>query len=496
MKSEHAFFDIIDISDRPLQKSQIELKKAKIVCTIGPSSEKIETLRKMIRAGMNVARLNFSHGTHEDHQKRMASIREAAAKEKKFVAILQDIQGPKLRVGKFESGEITLKKDQKFTITTKVVKGTEKIVSCTYRLLHKDVQKGHRILLDDGLLLLQVTAVRGQNVETKVIFGGVLKNNKGINLPDTLLSMSCLTSKDKKDLEFGVAHGVDFIALSFISRAEDIHSARRLLKKHRFQVPLIAKIETQNAVANLDEITEAADGLMVARGDLGVECPLEQVPGLQKRIIRSANRSGRFVITATQMLESMVWAPRPTRAEASDVANAVLDGTDAVMLSAETATGRYPVETVATMSRVIARTEEYEETLSDIQFHRMNEQVKTIGEAITASAVQSTNSLDVSALVAFTHSGRTARLISRFRPRPPIVALSPFDKICRQLCIVWGVVPAKTSGLEHTDDMLKLSKAPLSKHGLWKKGRKLVILSGTPVAQPGSTNLLKVLEIQ
>lgn len=495
MKSEEDFFQHIDAGVSPILKSHIHKKRVKTVCTVGPSCQKISQLQKMVRYGMNVARLNFSHGARDQYRQWIRNIRKTEKLENKYLAILQDIQGPKIRIGKFENNAIFLKKSQKFVVTTKSVTGNHSKVSCNYRKLHKEIKKDHRILLDDGLILLVVEKVIGQDIHTRVVFGGTLKDQKGMNLPDTPLQLSCITNKDEEDLKFGLEQGVDLIALSFIKNANDILKVRKLLKGYREPPPLIAKIETAQAVQHLDEILQVSDGIMVARGDLGVECPLEQVPGLQKKMIRAANRAGKFVITATQMLESMTGSPRPTRAEASDVANAVLDGTDAVMLSAETATGDYPVDSVRTMGRIIVRAEEYSASLSDIQEHRMQETKKKTNEAVIAAAVQTTNSLEAAAIVGFTESGMTARNISRLRPSPPIFALTTRLNICRQLSVVWGVTPSLTRRMKHTDDMTKLSKQVLKKFSLWKPKAKIIMLSGTPLHRPGSTNLLRIHEV-
>jgi pyruvate kinase len=455
-------------------------------------------MQQMIRNGMDVARLNFSHGDPEDHEQRINNLRMVAKQEGKFLGILQDIQGPKIRIGRLRKKEAVLKSGQVFTITTDDILGDERRVSCTYRNLHKDIRVGHRIMIDDGIIFVVVEKVKGTNIQCRVIFGGPLKDNKGMNLPDTRVNISCLTPKDKIDLKFGLKHDVDFIALSFVQSAEDIEAAKRLVAKYSTKTPplMIAKIESAHAVEDIENILNVVDGIMIARGDLGVECPLEQVPGLQKQIIRAANKSGKFVITATQMLESMTTKPRPTRAEASDVANAVLDGTDAVMLSAETASGDFAVESVKTMTRIIARTEEYLPQLSDIQEHRLQDHAEQITSAITAAAVQAANSLDVSAICAFTHSGATARAVSRLRPNVPIFALTPFDHICRRLSVVWGVIPAIVSTMKHTDQMPILARKTLERYSLWKNRSQIVILSGTPVARPGSTNLLKIHHIK
>lgn len=496
MKEDFDWFHLVDLAAKPIDPQRFSLKKVKVVCTVGPASEKRAVLRSMIRSGMDVARLNFSHGTHRDHLRRLGLLREAARAEGKFLGILQDIQGPKIRVGRFEEQSIVLKKGDSFCITTSDVLGDQARVSCTYKDLHKDIKPGHRILIDDGLVFLLVESVKGRDIHCRVIFGGPVKDSKGMNLPDTFVKIPCLTEKDRADLKFGLAQDVDFVALSFVQTAEDVIFAKKFVQKHGKNPIIIAKIESALAVKDIDRILDAADGIMVARGDLGVECPLEQVPGLQKQIIRAANHAGKFVITATQMLESMTSKPRPTRAEASDVANAVLDGTDAVMLSAETASGDYPLESVKTMTRIIVRTEEYLDQVSHVQDWMLREPSRTITSAVTAAAAQAIKALDAEAAVAFTHSGATAMAISKFRPSTPIVALTPFDRICRRLSIVWGVIPAITKVMKHTDEMPKLSQNVLKRLGLWKKGRRIVFLSGTPVARPGSTNLLKIHEIK
>ncbi|PIR22381.1 MAG: pyruvate kinase [Deltaproteobacteria bacterium CG11_big_fil_rev_8_21_14_0_20_45_16] len=495
MKSEIDFFKLIDRSN-PLTGESIRLKRAKIVCTMGPSCQDPKILRQMIREGMDVARLNFSHGTHADHLRSIQSLRRIAKEEGKYLGILQDIQGPKIRIGKFPKGIVELRKNDEFIVRTDQVVGSSRQISISLKNLHQHIEVGHRILLDDGLIFLVVEKIRGRAIHTRVVFGGSLKDNKGVNLPDTRLKgFSCLTPKDKKDIAFGLKNGVDFIALSFISEAQDIMKVRRLIKSQP-DIPLIAKIETRQAVHNIEEIINVADGIMVARGDLGVECPLEKVPGLQKRMIRAANRKGKFVITATQMLESMTRSPRPTRAEASDVANAVLDGTDAVMLSAETASGQFPLESVKTMTRIIMRTEQYQQSFSDIQETRLHESVTDIGHGVTAAAVHITSNLQASAIVAFTHSGATARYVSRLRPSPIIFALSPFEAICRRMAVVWGVIPGIIRKMKHTDEMPALSRPVLTEFKMWRKGTRFVMLSGTPVAKPGTTNLVKVHEVK
>jgi pyruvate kinase len=405
---------------------------------------------------------------------------------------LSGYQWHKLRVGRFKQGQVQLRKGKPFIITTENILGDEFQVSCTHSNLHNEIKAGDRILIDDGLILLMVDRVKARNIYTTVVFGGPLKDSKGMNLPDTRVSLSSLTSKDRIDLKFGLQNQVDFVALSFIQTAEDVVKARRIIDRVPHPPAVIAKIESAHAIHDLDAIIEVSDGVMVARGDLGVECPLEQVPALQKEIIHAANKKGKFVITATQMLESMTSKPRPTRAEASDVANAVMDGTDAVMLSAETASGDFPIESVKTMSRVIIRTEEYLQQLPLNNETRLREHTSTVTSAVTAAAFQATHSLDTSAIVAFTHSGATARAISRLRPSLNVFALTPFERICRRLSVAYGVIPSLIRQMRHTDEMPVLSKPVLKKFGLWKPKTHIVILSGTPVARPGSTNLLKI----
>jgi len=496
MRRSSDFFKVVDASNLPVSEQQIRDKRVKVVATIGPGSDNPAILEKMIDAGMDVARLNFSHGSHKDHARRIKMIRELGRRKNKFLGVLQDIQGPKLRVGRLEGGKVLLKKGQLFVVTTRLILGTAKEVTCSYRRLHEDIKPGHRILLDDGLILLVVHKVKGRDIYTEVIFGGPLKDNKGMNLPDTRLGLSCLTDKDRRDIQFGIDHGVDFVALSFISDAKELLAIRRLYRGVAHPPPLVAKIETQHAVQNLESIIDEADGVMVARGDLGVECPMEMVPSLQKKIIRMGNDRGKFVITATQMLESMTSNPRPTRAEASDVANAVLDGTDAVMLSAESASGLYPVESVKTMSRIIVRTEENPLALAELRTRHLKEHQDRVALAVTGAAVQTAEALNAQALVAFTHRGSTARNASRFRPFQKIIALCAFEQTCRRLSVVWGVSPHLTRLMTHTDDMPKLAKTVLKQQKLWKRNARFVMLSGTPILKPGTTNLIKVIEVK
>lgn len=489
------YFRLVDLSTTQIKPEYIQKKRVKIVCTIGPASDTQGTLEKLLKNGMNVARLNFSHGTHQDHLRRMTALRSAAKKKNVHLGLLQDIQGPKIRIGRFEEGEIHLKPNDKFILTTELIRGNSKRVSCSYKKLHGDVKKGHRILIDDGLVFLVVEDIQGRDIHTRVVFGGKLSDNKGMNLPDTRVKISCLTPKDKKDLAFGLKQEVDFMALSFVNSAEDIQTARRLTSKSPHPPLLVAKIETSHAVSNAKEIIAVSDGIMVARGDLGVECALEQVPALQKQLIQEAIRQGKFVITATQMLETMTSNPRPTRAEASDVANAVLDGTDAVMLSAETASGKFPVEAVKTMSRIIVRTEDYVHETLHAKAERMDETNTSISTSLVAAAVQAAESVEAHSIIAFSQSGTTPAKVSRHRPQQTILALTPFDRICRRLSVFWGVIPHVTSPMKHTDEMKKLSKAALKKLSLYKKNQTIVMVSGTPVRKPGTANMLKILKV-
>ncbi len=485
------WFQYVDLQAHAYDPKALQQKRVKIVATIGPASESEPILKAMIRNGMDVARLNFSHGDQADHKRRIELLRSVSKKEGKFLGLLQDIQGPKIRVGRFKNKMITLKKGQRYTITTEPVLGDDDRVSTTQKNLHLVIKPGHRILLDDGLIFLVVESVKGRAIHTNVVFGGPLKDSKGMNLPDTKVPISCLTPKDLVDLDFGLKNHVDFVALSFVQSGEDVAKARRLIHRVKNPPAIITKVESAHAVHDLENILKVSDGIMVARGDLGVECPLEQVPALQKEIIHAARRAGKFVITATQMLESMTSKPRPTRAEASDVANAVLDGTDAVMLSAETASGDFPVESIKTMSRIILKTEDYLRQETSLG-PALLAPTETVTEAVTSAALQATRSLETSALVAFTHSGATAQALARWRPNIRLFALTPFERICRRLSVIWGVVPALTQIMKHTDEMPALSKRVLTRHKLWKPRTHIVILSGTPVARPGSTNLLKV----
>jgi pyruvate kinase len=443
---------------------------------------------------MNVARLNFSHGTREDHRQRVETVRQVAKRLGQPVACLQDLSGPKIRTGPLSSEEgVQLKTGSSLILTTEDLLGTAERISTTYRELPKDARAGNRILLDDGLIELEVEEVRGKDVMTRVLSGGLLKPRKGINLPGFPLSISALTAKDREDAQSGISLDVDFMALSFVRTADDIRTLKELLAEQgRSGIPVIAKIEKPEAIDNLSPILDVADGVMVARGDLGVEIAAEKVPTLQKEIIRRANERGRVVITATQMLESMVNHPRPTRAEASDVANAILDGTDAVMLSAETAVGRYPVEAVATMARIAAYTEE----MMDWESRRRRQALSllessSIPRATASAACRAAEQLSARFIVVFTESGATAGLISQFRPHQPILGLTPSQRVYPRLALLWGVLPLSTPLYDRIDMMIEEGMKGLEAQELVTKGDVVVVVFGTsPV--PGATNMIKV----
>src|SRR5262245_33435620 len=401
------------------------MPRAKIVCTLGPSSSTPERIGELIDAGMNVARLNFSHGSHEDHTRMLQVVRSEAERRGKAVAVLLDLQGPKIRVGKFANGQIELKPGGELTITTELVVGDDKRVSTSYAQLPLDVKTGDRILLDDGYLELAVTEVRDRDVKTLVVTGGILKNNKGINLPGVEVSAPALSDKDRTDIGFALRLGVDYVALSFVRRPEDVLEAKRLLTVDQVKIPVIAKIEKPQALERLDDIIDASDGVMVARGDLGVELGPEKVPLWQKRIIEETNKRGKIVITATQMLESMITQPRPTRAEASDVANAVLDGTDALMLSGETASGVHPIEAVRTMARIIVEIERSAYYRANIEVPEL--QLVNSTNAIAHAAVTAARSMKLRTIVAVSDSGGAARLVSEYRPEANVVCLTTND---------------------------------------------------------------------
>lgn len=463
------------------------MRKAKIVCTLGPSTDSPERIEALVRAGMDVARLNFSHGVHADHERRLRWVREASEKVGRPVAVLLDLQGPKIRTGKMQDGKILLEEGAEVVITTEEVLGTPERFSTTYQGLVGDVHVGDEILLADGRLKLVVLKkVRKTEIRCRVLQGGELGSNKGINLPGTKVSAPSLTEKDRVDLDFGLAIGVDYVALSFVRSAEDVLEIKRIVGD---SVPVIAKIEKPQAVANIDAISEIADGVMVARGDLGVEMPLERVPLIQKMLIDRTNALGKIAIVATEMLESMVSAPRPTRAEVSDVANAILDGADAVMLSAETASGAYPEEAVKTMAAIISdveRSQRYRE-LKPHNLARSDSFASAVARACCAAAEQ----LGLSSIVACTQTGRSARLVSEHRPDARIFGLTPLAESYRRMALYWGVIPVRIPTYETPDEMLQVVSEVLTREGWARKGDAVVISSGVP-NQPMSTNLMTI----
>jgi len=477
------------------------MRRTKIVATVGPASRSPQTLERLIQAGVNVFRLNFSHGTHEEHLEVVRSVRDIAARLHRPVALLQDLSGPKIRTGKVKDGQVELVKGARLAITTdSSVEGTAELISTTYEPLPRDVAAGDQVLLDDGNLELRVVSVSAGRVECEVVDGGPLRSNKGMNLPGVALSTPALTEKDRRDLLFGIQHQVDYVAMSFVRRAEDVLEAKELIRSMGEATPVIAKIEKPQAVDNLEAILAASDGVMVARGDLGVELGTEDVPIVQKRIIALANAAGKVVITATQMLESMIDNPRPTRAEASDVANAILDGTDAVMLSGESAVGKYAVEAVETMARIADYTEEH--GMGSIHPRRADARRSDLPPALAGPGTPVTRSLTRVAtsvaeelgcklILAFTESGVTARLVAGRRPRVPVVAVTHEDRVYRQLALWWGVVPIKSEFVENTDDLLAEGVERLRARGFVQKGDMILMLSGHSIAA-AATNMLRV----
>lgn len=470
------------------------MRKTKIVCTIGPASESMDKLTQLIEAGMNVSRLNFSHGSHEEHGKRIVSIREAVEKTRKQVAILLDTKGPEIRTNDMENGAIELKAGDNVAVSMTEVLGTSEKFSITYGELIDDVHIGSKILLDDGLIGLEVTGLdqTRKEIMTKVLNSGTLKNKKGVNVPGVSVKLPGITEKDAQDIVFGIEQGVDFIAASFVRRASDVLEIRELLDTHNAShIQIIPKIENQEGVDNIDEILEVSDGLMVARGDLGVEIPAEEVPLVQKQLIKKCNTLGKPVITATQMLDSMQRNPRPTRAEASDVANAIFDGTDAIMLSGETAAGSYPVEAVQTMHNIASRAERALNH-KDILAIRSKDNEHNVTNAIGQSVAHTALNLDVAAIITPTESGHTARMISKYRPEAPIIAVTSKEHVSRRLALVWGVYPQIGQAAKTTDEMLQSAIDTSLNSDLVEHGDLVVITAGVPIGEAGTTNIMKV----
>lgn len=470
-----------------------QMRNTKIVCTLGPTSESEEVLKKLINAGLNVARMNFSHGNHEEHKKRFDMVKKVRKELDKPVAIMLDTKGPEIRTGNFENGEILLKENQEFILTTRDVLGNEKICNITYKGLPNDVKSGDDVLIDDGLIELKVLEVMNEtDIKCLVRNQGPVKNHKGINVPGVKINLPAITEKDIADIKFGIENDMDFIAASFIRKASDVIDIRRILEENGAEhVQIISKIENQEGVDNIKEIIDVSDGIMVARGDLGVEIPTEDVPLVQKSLIKWCNVVGKPVITATQMLDSMIRNPRPTRAEVTDVANAIIDGTDAIMLSGETAAGKYPVEAVETMANIAERIEDSLD-YKRAQRSRILGKDITITNAISHATCNTAQSLEASAIITATSSGYTAKAVSKFRPECPIIATTPSERVMRKLALVWGVYPVLSKESQSTDEIIDISVEDALNKGLINQGDLVVITAGIPVGVSGSTNLIKV----
>jgi pyruvate kinase len=461
---------------------------SKIVCTLGPATGSPAIIRELIDAGMDVARLNMSHGSHADHEQSYRWVRKAADESGHGVAIFADLQGPKIRLETFADGPAELEKGDRFTITTRDVPGDAETCGTTYKGLPGDVAAGDQVLIDDGKIRLRVVEVSDQDVVTEVVVGGRVSDHKGINLPGVAVSVPALSEKDEEDLRWALRMSVDFIALSFVRNASDVDRVREIMDEEGLHLPVIAKIEKPQAIENLDAVIKAFDAFMVARGDLGVECPLEEVPLLQKKVVEKARRNAKPVIVATQMLESMIGNPAPTRAEVSDVANAVLDGADAVMLSGETSVGEYPIEAVKTMKRIARQVEQYEpRRMAAIEW-----EPRTTGGIIAKAAAEVAERAGAKYLVAFTQSGDSARRLARYRGAVPVLAFTPEDKVRCQLALTWGVETFKTEAVEHTDEMVRQVDEQLLKIGRVEEGDLVVIIAGSPPGIPGSTNALRI----
>lgn len=483
--------------------TEVQMIRTKIVCTIGPASASVEVLRRLINAGADVFRLNFSHGTHDDHLAAIRTIRELARELGRPFGILGDLSGPKIRIGHVINGEVTIEADKIITFTPDPADGADGRFNITYSALHQVASPGEMILLDDGRFQLVVDSIRSRDVHCRVINGGVLKSRKGVNLPDTKLPIPALTEKDRADLAFALENGVDMIALSFVRSPEDMTLARDAMRAHGRVVPLLAKIEKKEAVERLDEILHLADGAMVARGDLGIEIPMEEVPAIQKRIIHLCNVLAKPVITATQMLESMITNPRPTRAEVADIYNAILDGTDAVMLSAESAAGQYPVEAVEVMNRVAYEAERMMPSNKDLEFVLGSGEAPTVTQAICNSAVRIAEQLALDLIIVPTQTGYSAYNLSRFRPAIPIFACAVDEAAVNAMCLAWGVIPRMMPQLRDDEvaasetDALMNAVIRTAKHaGIARPGQRAVVIGGVPIGKARHTNYLHVIEIK
>jgi len=469
----------------------VRLRRAKIVCTIGPACDSEPCIRDLMSLGMDVARLNFSHGKHSEHARRIKRLRQVARQLKRTVCILQDLQGPKIRTGRLkDGGPVTLATGERLTITPRPVEGTATVIATDFASLAREVEPGARVLLSDGRIELRVVAILGEDIECEVINGGMLAEHQGINLPGVALSIPALTEKDQADLKFGLRHGIDTVALSFVRSADDIRITKELMRAYGKSVPVIAKLEKPQAIEHLEEILEITNGVMIARGDLGVELPPEKVPIMQKRIIQRAAIWRRPVITATQMLESMTQNPRPTRAEASDVANAIFDGTDAVMLSGETASGKFPREAVSMMGRIIVEAEASVAQMAHGRRRRENHRY-SIAETICESIARAADDLPMAAIAVFTESGNTARMLSKHRPKVCICAFSREIEVCNRMNTLWGVYPIHTHRWNSAEEMVKTAEKELRQRGALRKGDVLGLVAGTKLTE-GATNFLRL----
>ena len=467
------------------------MRRTKIVCTIGPASQSETVLKRLIQAGMDVARLNFSHGDYAFHASIIKKIRRIARRIERPVAILQDLQGPKIRVGPIAGNRARLQTGRRFVLTSRKLLGTHETVSVNYRRLQRVIKKGDRILLGDGEIELEAVSLKSDEVSCKIVVGGLLNSHKGIHFPQGSLDLPSFTAKDKRDLSFGIEQGVDLVALSFVRGRKDILDARREIKRKGTRIPIIAKIEKHEALDHLDAILEEVDAIMVARGDLGLETAPEKIPALQKMMIHKANRLGKPVITATQMLRSMVQNPRPSRAEVADIANAVLDGTDALMLSEESAVGSYPVQAVKIMAQVAIESEKILQPRS--QFEGIT---RSVPEAISHAAVSLARDLQVKAFLIPTTSGSTVRMIARYRPAQPLIAISPQRKTVKMLTLVWGVYPILIPAYRSTDAMVRLAQKKARSLGYVKRGELVAITAGLPLHKAGTTNLITVQPVE
>lgn len=470
-------------------------RKTKIICTLGPSTDSEEKIKALIEAGMNVSRFNFSHGSHEEQEKRLAMLEKVRTEMNAPVAALLDTKGPEIRLGTFEKGSVILKEGQEFTLTTNEVSGNEKMASITYKGLPNDVEKGSHILIDDGLIDMEVLELNDTDIKCRVINAGKVSDRKGVNVPNVDLTMPFMSPKDRKDLVFGVQHGFDFVAASFVRTGEDVKEMRAFLKEYGGDdIQIIAKIESNQGIKNIDEIIKEADGVMVARGDMGVEIPLEEVPSIQKMIIKKVYKAGKVVITATQMLDSMMNNPRPTRAEATDVANAVYDGTSAIMLSGETAAGKYPVEACATMAKIAIRTEQdinYTNRLKEREIRKN----PSVTDAVSHSACTMSSDLNASAIMTVTMSGRTAHMVSKYRPESPIIAGCIKEKVWRQMSLCWGVTALIIDEKNDAEELFAHAIEKAQEAKLLEEGDTVIVTAGLPLGISGTTNMLKAVYV-